>query len=296
MVLHRILLLILLLLPSQLLLAELAPSLVVSSQPLALLLGELLPEAYPRELRLLIPANSSLHHPSLRPSERMALEQADAVIWLGSELEPGLAHYMEQVSPDRLITVSDIAALQLINLSPGNRFDAHVWLSPDNALAIVRGLAIEMHGRHMLNADVLPRAERFGHLLVTEMQAQQSKFDALADKSFIAVHDAYAYLANYFTLRQLGFLLDANEQPIGLKAMWNLQRQLVASSDICLLTSPQFGGDQGVALASVIDYHEMPIDITGANYKPGKGGYIRYITAMLDDIHSCLAANEYGEG
>jgi zinc transport system substrate-binding protein len=296
MILHRILTLILLLLPYQLLLAELTPRLVVSSQPLALLLGELLPEALARELRLLIPANSSLHHPSLRPSERMALEQADAVIWLGPELEPGLARYMDQVFPDKLITVSDIAALQFISLSPGNRLDAHVWLSPDNALAIVRGLANELHGRHMLDGDVLPRAERFGHVLVTEMQVQQSKLDVLADKSFIAVHDAYAYLVRYFSLHQLGFLLDANEQPIGLKAMWNLQRQLVASSDICLLTNPQLGGDQGAVLANVIDYHEMPVDITGANYEPGKGGYMRYITAMLEDIHGCLAANINGEG
>jgi hypothetical protein len=89
-----------------------------------LLVGELLPEASARELRRLIPANSSLHHPSLRPSERMALDQADAVIWLGAELEPGFVRYMEQVPSARLITVSDIAVLQLINLAPGNRQSA----------------------------------------------------------------------------------------------------------------------------------------------------------------------------
>jgi zinc transport system substrate-binding protein len=221
----------------------------------------------------------------------MALEQADAVIWLGAELEPGLARYMEQVPPDRLITISDIAALQLINLAPGDRLDGHVWLSPDNALSIVSSLALELHRRQLLDGDVLPRAESFEHLLVTEMQAHQQKLDALSDKSFIAVHDAYAYLARYFKLRQLGFLLDANEQPVGLKAMWNLQRQLVADSDICLLNNPQFGGGQGVALASMTDYHEMPIDIAGANYEPGEGEYMRYITAMLDDIYNCLAAN-----
>lgn len=270
--------------------------LLASSQPLALILGEVLDAEAAGQLRTLLPASSSLHHPSLRPSERAALDQADAVIWLGSELEPGLAHYMRQVSPEKLITISDHVDLELIPMASSQQPDGHVWLSPNNAVLIARAVAEQLHRRTMVDKHVLPRVDHFAILLEREIQPQIQQLDELSDKSYIALHDAYAYLARDFGLRQLGFLVDANEQSIGLKAMWNLQQQLDAGGDICLLTSPLYGDDSARALADISDYHAVSIDILGASYVPGTGQYVRYMISILDGIVSCLSSNVSGKG
>lgn len=279
-----------------LVLAEPPVRLLASSQPLALILGEVLDAGSAGELRPLLPASSSLHHPSLRPSERAALDQADAVIWLGSELEPGLAHYMQQVSPQRLITISDHVDLELISMASSQQPDSHVWLSPNNAVLIARAVAGELRRRAMVDKQVLLRVDHFAIMLEREIQPRMQQLDRLSDKSYIALHDAYAYLARDFGLRQLGFLVDANEQSIGLKAMWDLQQQLPAGGDICLLTSPQYGDGSARALADISDYHAVSLDILGAGYVPGTGQYVRYMTSMLDGIVSCLAANVSGKG
>jgi zinc transport system substrate-binding protein len=269
-------------------LAQPAVRLLASSQPLALILGEVLDAESVGQLRPLLSASSSLHHPSLRPSERAALDQADAVIWLGSDLEPGLANYMQQVSPKRLITVSDHVELELLPMASSKHPDSHVWLSPNNAVLIARAVADELLRRAMIDKQVLQRVDHFALVLEAGIQSRAQILDGLSDKSYIAFHDAYAYLARNFGLRQLGFLVDANEQSIGLKAMWNLQQQLDPDGDVCLLTSPQFGDDPGRALTDISDYHAVSIDILGAGFVPGAGQYIRYMTTMLDKIVSCF--------
>ena len=293
--LRTLLLCLLLLLPCHLL-AQPAVRLLTSSQPLALILGEVLDAESAGRLRPLLPANSSLHHPSLRPSERLALDQADAVIWLGSDLEPGLAHYMQQVPPERLITVSDHVDLELIPMASSKHPDSHVWLSPNNAVLIARAVVDELLRRAMIDKKVLLRVDNFVIMLGAGVQPRTQQLDGLSDKSYIAFHDAYAYLARDFGLRQLGFLIDSNEQSIGLKAMWHLQQQLDPGGDVCLLTSPQYGDDPGRALADISDYHAVSINILGAGFVPGAGQYIRYMTTMLDAIVSCLSSNVSSSG
>jgi zinc transport system substrate-binding protein len=263
---------------------------VVSSAPLALLLGEILPDTG-SELSTLIPATSSMHHPSLRPSERRALSQADAVVWLGAQLEPGLVRYMAQVPAERLLTIGDLASLQLIAVQPGGQTDGHVWLSPDNAVLIARTVARELHSRKLLGDSVVLQAENFINLLEKQVRDYRAALNTIDDKSFIAIHDSFGYLAHYFDLHQIGFLVDANDQAIGLKAMWSLQQRIPPNADLCLLSSPQYSNSQSKALRELTRLHEQSIDIMASNYMPARGQYLKYLDDILAAVQRCLSAN-----
>ncbi len=265
--------------------------LLVSSQPLGLLLGEILADDPAYKIKLLIAPGASLHHPSLRPSQRAALADAPLVIWLGPRLEPGLARYLKTVPAARLVTIEDLAPLELIELGGSGQVDGHVWLSPVNAVFIVEALADQLQLREF-STDTLERNRRdFIKTLEADAQLMKKQFAGLVDKTFIAVHDAFAYLANYFQLEQLGSLIDANDQPVGARTMWDIQRQISPGTDICLLGDTRYSEDQGKELGKITAFHRVSVDLIGSRFQPMKGSYLNYLNSILDSVYSCLAAN-----
>ena len=266
-------------------------TLLVSSQPLGLLLAEILPDDSAYEIKLLIAPGASLHHPSLRPSQRAALADAPLVIWLGPRLEPGLARYLEAVPAARLVTIEELASLDLIELGGSGQLDGHVWLSPDNAVSIVETLADQLQLRQF-RADALEKNRGdFIKTLEADAQLMKAQFASLGDKSFIAVHDAFAYLGAYFKLEQLGSLIDANDQPAGARTMWDLQRRIPPGTDICLLGDTQYPEDQGKELGQITAFHRVAVDLKGAGYQPVKGAYRSYLSSVMDSVYTCLVSN-----
>ena len=123
---------------------------------------------------LLIKQTPSSHHYNMRPSERMALANADVIIWFGSQMEPSLTTTIQQIknsTSEKTLVISAIKAehLKLLNkrtkhsqekrdhnnyhskdhLNTSNRtdkvitdepnqqnIDPHIWLSTQNAAAI----------------------------------------------------------------------------------------------------------------------------------------------------------------
>ncbi|WP_459033948.1 zinc ABC transporter substrate-binding protein [Roseivivax sp. CAU 1761] len=49
---------------------------------------------------MVLPSDASAHHHALRPSEARALQQADAVFWVGPDLTPWLAEAIDTLSPE----------------------------------------------------------------------------------------------------------------------------------------------------------------------------------------------------
>ncbi len=266
-------------------------TLLVSSQPLGLLLAEILPDDTAYEIKLLIAPGASLHHPSLRPSQRAALADAPLVIWLGPRLEPGLARYLETVPAARLVTIEELASLDLIELGGPGQLDGHVWLSPDNAASIVETLADQLQ-LHKFKADALEKNRRdFIVALEADALLMQTQFASLGDKSFIAVHDAFSYLGAYFKLEQLGSLIDANDQPAGARTLWDLQRRIPPGTDICLLGDTRYPKDQGRELGQITAFHRVAVDLTGGSYQPVKGAYLSYLNSVMDSVYTCLLSN-----
>jgi zinc transport system substrate-binding protein len=265
--------------------------LLVSSQPLGLLLGEILPDDTAYEIKLLIAPGASLHHPSLRPSQRAALEDAHLVIWFGPRLEPGLARYLDAVPAARLVTIEELAPLVLIELAGSGQVDGHAWLSPDNAVFIVEALADQLQVRKF-SADALEKNRSdFIRTLEIDAQLMKAQFASLGDKSFIAVHDAFAYLGTYFQLEQLGSLIDANDQPVGARTIWDLQRQIPPGTDICLLGDTRYSEEQGKQLGKITAFHRVSVDLIGSSYQPAKGAYLSYLNSVLDSVYNCLLSN-----
>ena len=108
---------------------------------------------------LLVRSGGSEHGYALRPSDARALGSADLVIWIGPGLESFLAKPIATLAPPgSALTVSGAPGVTLLPRRSGKGWggheqeeggeehehgpvDLHLWLDPDNAIAILAAIA-----------------------------------------------------------------------------------------------------------------------------------------------------------
>lgn len=75
---------------------------------------------------LIVQQGASPHGYSMRPSEASALEAANAVFWIGAELEPWLEGSVETLAPDaHVVELLDVEGITTHEFREGATFEAH---------------------------------------------------------------------------------------------------------------------------------------------------------------------------
>ncbi len=193
----------------------------------------------------------SAHDYALRPSERLRIQQAELVIWVGTShetfLRALLKNHRNNLSLESLPTSKRLTWRNLeTNLAQANTLDSHLWLSPDNAVALAYAIA-NARGKQRPNdaANYQKNADIFAKNLRASLQPTQAKFAQLPHRQYVAYHDAYQYLEASFGLQYRGSISISPEQKSGLKHLLSLKKQVQQQQLHCLLTEPQF--DKGLA-------------------------------------------------
>ncbi len=193
----------------------------------------------------------SAHDYALRPSERLRLQQAELVIWVGASHETFLRALLvknsHSISLETLPTARRLTWRNLeTNLAQANTLDSHFWLSPDNAIALAYAIAnARGQQRPKDAAKYQQNALNFAKNLKATLQPIQAKFALLPHRQYIAYHDAYQYLEASFGLQYRGSISISPEQKSGLKHILSLKKQVQQQQLRCLLVEPQF--DEGLA-------------------------------------------------
>ena len=71
---------------------------------------------------LVIPPGLSPHDVALRPSDAAALERADLVVWVGSELSPAVTRTIEALSGGEVLTLLDVPGARVLEFREGPVF------------------------------------------------------------------------------------------------------------------------------------------------------------------------------
>lgn len=246
-------LLLLLPLPAQ---AE-APKVVVSIAPLAGIAAAVM-EGVGAPV-LLVQGNASPHTYQLRPSEAQLLGEADIVLWAGKGLETFLAKPLGALA-DRadVITLMAEKDLQLLPVREGalwqaqdnhhhhhdhahDSSDAHLWLDPDNAIAIARLLAARLSASDTANAATYAaNAGRFADNLKQLDAELKTQLAPLRQRGFIVFHDAYQYFEMHFGLKGLGAITLSPDVPPSARQLNVLRKRIEEQQVVCVLAEPQF--------------------------------------------------------
>lgn len=285
--------------------AAAAPSVVASIAPVHAIVADVMEGV--GEPLLLVPADRTPHHYSLRPSEARELSRADMVVWVGPELETFLARPLESLTDDaRVLRLTAEPGITLLPYRDGHDHDhghdddhggeegadPHIWLSFDNARAIAAAAAARLSALDESNAEryaanAARAAREYGEL----GKEIAERLQPYAGVPFMVFHDAYQYFERETGLTNVGAVTVRADISPGIERMTELRRIVREAKVRCIFGEPQFPARILDAVAEGSGARVASIDPLGAGIEPGPGAWVRLIRAFAADIAGCL-----GEG
>ncbi len=167
--------------------------------------------------RLVTESVSCLHDYSLKVDQVRATEAAQTVILSGAGLEDFMSDLL--IGKDTIDSSQGIAILECHgehdHEGHHHEYDAHIWLSVDNAKIMAANICTGLTARYPQHAAVF-----YSNLeaLLADMDKLQtygeSKLSELSCRELITFHDGFSYLADGFDLT----ILEAIEEESGSEA------------------------------------------------------------------------------
>ena len=296
--------------------ATVEPNVVVSIKSIHSLVSSVMRGA--GEPMLLIEGAQSPHSFSLKPSQAAALQNADAVIWVGPALESFLGKSLESIAPNvKSIELMEVKGINHLE-SDGHDHDGHedehageghdehkdehaehdedeagrdphIWLDPENARVIVDEVAEKLAALDPENADLYSKnaastKESLG-ALVTEVKG---KLSAVKGSKFMAFHDAYGHFENRFGVESAGSLTINPEVSPGAKRLRELQVRVKTENIKCVFSEPQFDANAWQAVIENTKLKLGVIDPLGVEIAAGPDMYSQLIRDVTDSLTGCM--------
>jgi zinc transport system substrate-binding protein len=321
---------------------NLARLLKSAAAPLALAIAASLPHAAAAELRvvasiapvhslvagvmagvgepeLLIPAGISEHTASLKPSQAEALAKANAVFWIGPELEAFLSKPLATLAVGaKVVELFEAEGVTKLSLREGDdfeahedqedhaaesgehvqegehgeKYDAHIWLDPRNAQAML-GTIVTTLAR--LDPEHAPQYRANGKAMsvrIEEVSTEiEQQLEPVLGKGFIVFHDAYAYFENRFGLNAAGSIMVNPETMPGAARISEIRGKIEALGATCVFAEPQYNP----AVASVViegtSARTATLDPVGAAITPGPDQYPQLLRQLAGSLRECLGGS-----
>lgn len=282
-----------------------APQLVVSLAPLHSLAESV--TAGVSQPALLYHRQQSPHGAGLSPDQLRILTQADVLVWVGPELETGLARLVARL-PDSAVdwrwhdydtgmnqfetrpALFETAAEALHGEHDHGQLDPHFWLDPRNAQVFVTALAEELAQLDPDNAaryrsNAAAESTRLGELFI-QLDAQ---LEPVRAKPFIVFHDGFQYYQRAFGLNALGALVVTPEIPPGPRTVAQLAERANQVGGVCLLHEPQFSERWLQPLAAAVPNARLAqIDPLGSTLATGDDFYAQVLIELTAHLSDCL--------
>ena len=154
------------------------------------------------------------HHLQLRPQDRLQLQRATLVVWVGPQLEGSLAGTLQQ--HPRQLKLGNLPLPQRLPLRDqtgqpvAGTLDPHLWLAPANSLAMAQAIV------RVRSQQYPAAAARYQANLQQLTRQLQPLLTASGRRPapYVAWHDAYQYLEKPLQLQRIATLTADPEQPV----------------------------------------------------------------------------------
>ncbi len=269
------------------------PLVVTTIRPLTLIAEEIAGSV--ANVRQMLPDTDTEHHYSLRVSDRQLLDQADLVVWVGPGLEHFLASSLLTRTSETVITAAQLPAIVWPSADT-QRGDYHLWLNPDNAVAIARAISAWLSVQ--LPEDVAQLNDNLRAFEAAQYTAADDIRAGLKDlttNALLVDHDAFGHFVDYFGLYQAGALRGASGLPAGAR---ELQYLLALENVRCVVAEPRHRSDRVRRVAERLGAKVVVIDPLGGVASDQSlpesttGRYAEFMRAIGAQLADCLKPAE----
>ena len=283
-------------------------SIASSIRPIAMLLKAVTGDE--TSVNILLPGNMSPHNYRLRFSDIKLIKESDLFFWVGPNLESGISKAVKTHGTTNIIKLMDIDDLSWpkttgelghshSNLNHGhdnehesyegvkdNR-DHHIWLSPQNAVAIVATI-------NDLLGKKFPDKKEFFEKNTNNFEASlkslnitiRERLEEIKHKGFLVAHDGYRHFVDFYELNQLGIVDLTDDISPSAKHKGNLNKLIDKTS--CIFTDPQHTSKVANQLAKKFNINSRELDLMGHNIPLGKNSYIDFLSKLSETVVECL--------
>lgn len=292
--------------------ASAAPNVLVTVKPVhALVAGVMAGVGTPY---LLLRGNSSPHSYAMRPSDARALQSADVVVWVGPGLETFFVRPLRALGHKaRVVELMTAPGIELLPARHGgvweehrhddgedphhdadddhghDMIDAHIWLSPGNARAIVAAVAaalIEADGEH---AD---RYRRNAADVTARIDALTADIDSVLapvkPRPYIVFHDAYQYFEHSFATNAIGAITVSPDRAPGARRIAAVRDKIKTLGAVCVFAEPQFEPDIITTLIEGTGARTGTLDPIGSALDAGPAAYFAMMRNIARSLAGCL--------
>lgn len=245
---------------------------------------------------LVMGTSASPHHYTLRPSERRALANASLIFWVGPELESFMPRILDSLDPSST-NIALIEAKGLLRLpartvhhhaAADSHIDPHIWLSPQNAHAMVDAIADELSRLDATHAHIYADNSKRLHQRIRESDDQIRRQLAGKTSAFLSYHDAYQYFEKAYGLNNAGFVSSGDEISPSAKYVHELRDKIRKQQLHCLFYEAPNRPALVDTLARDLAVETLELDAMGARFKPGKDTWFKIIHNLAETYNSCL--------
>jgi len=270
------------------------PILVASIKPLHAIVAAIAGDQF--DTRTLIPIGSSPHFYTLKPSDRQALSKASIVFRIHPELEQHLNKTLNTLPKHvQQLTLANAEGVQLRQLAHDDDHhhahgtDTHIWLDPNNAIAIAQAI------RDRLQAIDAGNAKNYAdntNALIDAIQQTDKQIKAqlqpLQKRPYLVQHDAWQYFERHYQLNKVASIKGLSGQSIGAASLRRLFSLIKAQDIQCLFIDPDFKPSTAKLLQQETGIKTATLDPLGSRLKIDFNTYPQLLQQAADSIENCL--------
>ncbi len=279
--------------------AHAAPNVLVSIKPLHSIVAAVMENAGTPEL--LLGGAASPHSYALKPSDAEKLARSEVIFWVGPQLENFLERPLANLAPRaRIIALAGAQGVRLLPARRGGAWDAdpdegesgtdgHIWLDPDNGIAIARAAAAALGAADPPHVRLYAaNAEAFAQRVKQLDAGLARRLTPVRARPYIVFHDAYHYFENHYGLKPVGSVTVASDRPAGTRRIEQIHARIKGAQVACVFSTPQFSPRLIAALTEGTAARTASLDDLGANIAPGPRAYETLLSEIAGTLVSCL--------
>lgn len=280
------------------------PKVMTSIKPLQLIAQAITKDI--TEPDVLLPPGASPHSHSLRPSDARRLQSASVMFWVGPDMEVFLERMLANASSTRSVPMMSAKDIKLRRYGNDDdhhhhdhddhhhgEYDAHIWLSPENAIVMATTMSSTLTELDPENAKKYKsNLKRFVSSMKKIDAHNKKKLAPVVKRPIFVFHDAYGYLQDHYHLNIAGhFTLNPEQQP-GARHLAELRNTLREKEKefgkTCVFREPQFQPAYIDRIVEGLNTKVSVLDPLAMNIAEGSNAYPEFINGLVDNIVSCL--------
>jgi len=167
--------------------------------------------------------------------------------------------------------------------------DVHIWLSPDNAVKIIKKVNKELSLYFPENAETYNKNTNQMIKKINELEVElKNELSGIKDKPYIVFHDAYQYFETSFDLNAVGSIALDGDIASSPKQISFIKDKIVKFKASCVFQEPQFDSKLVKIVAEGTNAQIGTLDPLGLNIKSGENFYLQLLKNMAKSLKNCL--------